>query len=58
MKEKSKFIFNELKSTMSNGLLITDSLFVNTKISKVFISKSIERESRFKSSKARRVRVS
>ena len=57
MKEKSKFIFNELKLTMLNELLIINSLFINVKISDIFISKSIKRESRFKSSNARKIRV-
>ena len=49
IKEKSKFIFNEFKSIISNELLIIDSSSVNVKILNIFISKLIERESRFKS---------
>ena len=45
MKEKSKFISNELKSAMSKELLITDSLSVNVKGSNIFISESKGRES-------------
>ena len=42
MKEKLKFIFNELKSIILNELLIINSSFMNVKTSNNFILKSIK----------------
>ena len=56
MNEKSKFIFNEFKSIMSNELLIINSSFANIK-ALCFALKLIKRNSRFKSFKVRRIRV-
>ena len=44
MNEKSKFMFNELKSIISNELLITDSLSAKMKIAN-FITKLTKRDS-------------
>ena len=41
MKKKSKFIFNEFKSIMLNGLLTTDSSFANVNVD-CFISNLIK----------------